>query len=508
MVDKAVLYLRSSKDRSDVSIDAQRRSLMEMAQSRGFVVVGEYTDAVESGKDENRPGFQNLLQDIRSTAESRSWNHIITLDTSRISRRRVLSVIFEEQECKRHGIRVVYKSLPDADPITEMLLKSVLQAMDEWHSLTSKVKGMAGMAENVRQGYRAGGPAPRGYRLQTIETGAIRDGAPVTKTKLIPAEDAIQIRAYLQYRAKGITRRRALQLAQVDIPITTLIGMERNALTYAGHTVWNRHAERDGSKYIGEEKWKSKSEWVIQRNTHDALLSDTEAEAILAMIEAKKRSGGPRTRRIYVLTGLLFTPSGEAWRGDDGFYRLGKGKRIAAHHVEAAIVDHTIHYFQSDEIASAIAQHYRTIATEEKDTQAEKIQAKRRIADIDKKTFRLADLVSQTSAPTALLRQIEVLEAEREQIIASLEAMDMENAAAQAYRNITAKDVQRALSVIVQKLEERDSTAVKDMLVQMIDRVELDPATFEAVITYRVAASDKTGEQMVLTRGFEPLLPT
>ena len=86
--------------------------------------------------------------------------------------------------------------------------------------------------------------------------------------------------------------------------------------------------------------------------------------------------------------------------------------------------------------------------------------------------------------------------------------MDMENAAAQAYRNITAKDVQRALSVIVQTLEERDSAAVKIMLVQMIDRVELDPATFEAVITYRVAASDKTGDQMVLPRGFEPLLPT
>ena len=30
--------------------------------------------------------------------------------------------------------------MPDTDPITNMLLRSILQAMDEWHSLTSKAK--------------------------------------------------------------------------------------------------------------------------------------------------------------------------------------------------------------------------------------------------------------------------------------------------------------------------------------------------------------------------------
>ena len=73
-------------------------------------------------------------------------------------------------------MRVIYRNVPDADPVTEMLLKSILQAMDEWHSLTSRQKGLAGMAENVRQGWRAGGKAPRGYRLEYQATGTIRDG--------------------------------------------------------------------------------------------------------------------------------------------------------------------------------------------------------------------------------------------------------------------------------------------------------------------------------------------
>ena len=46
MMNRAVLYLRSSKDRSDVSIDAQRRELQSLAQARGIIIAGEYSDAV------------------------------------------------------------------------------------------------------------------------------------------------------------------------------------------------------------------------------------------------------------------------------------------------------------------------------------------------------------------------------------------------------------------------------------------------------------------------------
>ena len=55
-------YLRSSKDRIDVSIDAQRRELQLLAKSRNLTIVEEFADAVESGKDANRPGFQNLIR--------------------------------------------------------------------------------------------------------------------------------------------------------------------------------------------------------------------------------------------------------------------------------------------------------------------------------------------------------------------------------------------------------------------------------------------------------------
>lgn len=194
MVTKAALYLRSSKDRSDVSIDAQRRQLQELAAERGYLLTAEFTDVVESGKDEQRPGFQALVAAVRN--KRRGWDALLILDTSRLARRRHISLIFEEVECRKFGVKVIYKSLPDTDPVTEMLLKSILQAMDEWHSLTSKAKGLAGMTENVRQGWRAGGRAPLGYRLEHIETGALREGAPVVKSRLALSDEADKVRKY------------------------------------------------------------------------------------------------------------------------------------------------------------------------------------------------------------------------------------------------------------------------------------------------------------------------
>ncbi|HAO25739.1 MAG TPA: hypothetical protein DCQ49_11745, partial [Methylophaga sp.] len=195
--NRAAVYLRSSKDRSDVSIAAQRRDLNDLATERGLIIVEEFIDAVESGKTENRPGFQSLYVSMKS--RQRGWSTLLLLDTSRLSRRQYISHFFEH-EAEKQGIRIVYKSLPDADPISSMMLKTILQAMDQWHSMISKQKGLAGMAENVKQGFRAGGAAPKGYQLEKIATGAIRDGQAVMKSRLIPGKEADKVSSYLKQR--------------------------------------------------------------------------------------------------------------------------------------------------------------------------------------------------------------------------------------------------------------------------------------------------------------------
>jgi site-specific DNA recombinase len=496
---KAVLYLRSSKDRSDVSIDAQRRALHDLAESRGILILGEYADAVESGKDDDRPSFQSMLRDLR--APRRAWDTVLALDTARIARRRHLALIFEEQECRKHGVRVIYKSVPETDPITEMLLKSILQAMDEWHSLTSKAKGLAGMAENVRQGWRAGGRAPRGYRLENVATGAIRDGAPVTKSRLVLSDEALLVRAYLQARARGISRAQAKADLAFDWPVTTLLHIERNALTYAGHTVWNRHAEKGGA----EGKYRPREEWLIQKDTHEPLITEAEADKILEALESKSTGRRRQAKHPYMLTGMLESPSGERWHADgDGNYRLKKGPRIAASKIDQLVVKQILQDLASDKMVDAALQHYKNLAAREttaddlKNLQAQRI-------NIEGQIEKLVDLIPQTSAPDALLRKIEKLEGELETIAALVSQQQQEAAMAKALKRLTAADVKRTIDTMIRNLDQEDPELLKSKLAGLISKVVIDQENLTATLTY--AIGQQSGDKVASPRGVEPRSP-
>ena len=506
MSNRAVAYLRSSKDRSDISIDAQRRALHEMAAARGLVIVGEYVDAVESGKDDDRPGFQSMLRDLKTT--SREWDAVLALDTSRIARRRIIALIFEEQECKRKGVRVLYRSIPDSDPVTEMLMKSILQAFDEWHSLTSRAKGLAGMAENVRQGWRAGGRAPRGYQLEYVPTGAIREGVPVTKSRLVVSEEAPAVAAYLLARAGGAARGDLIRRLGVTWPVASLVGMEWQALTYAGHTVWNVHAERDGGIAIGGSKRRLRKDWMIQRDTHEALISDRDAETLLSRLEAGRERFARTGAREYLLAGLLVNPAGAAWHGDGGdSYRLGKLKKISSARIEGTVLDRVAQDLQTPESVALIGDAVRRLAGTPHDVK--RIPAiERAIATLTTRIGRVVDLTAKTDDPTPYLRRVTELETEREGLVAELARQRSDVAQGLKMERITDADVRAMLTTLLDEMRAQQEAgavpALRDALAGMIDKVELDVDATRCSIHYRFEAPVKGWVSLASPGGFEP----
>lgn len=485
MSNRAALYLRSSKDRSDVSIDAQRRALHELAVQRGLVVTQEYADAVESGKDEDRPGWLRLLRDIRSPA--RGWEVVLALDTSRIARRRLIALQFE-RDCERNRVRIVYKNLPDADPATDMVIRSVFQAFDEYHSLVSRAKGLAGMRENVRQGWRAGGRAPRGYQLEYHTTGAVRDGQAVQKSRLVPGDEAELVASYLRARAVGEMRGRILARLGADWPIASLNGMEWNALVYAGHTVWNVHAERDGGATKTGERRRPRGDWVVQRDTHEALISDDEAEAILRALETQRATHCRRDAAPYLLAGLLRAPDGAAWSGDSGggFYRLGKGRRIAARRVDDAVMGCVLEDLAADATAARIADAMRAAISEPVDGRA-LAGLERRLAGLAAQIARTVDLAGRMANPDPVLRRVEDLEAERAGVTQRLVEMRRRQAQADAVETIDVSEVRALLRALSAELEEGASTVeVRQALGDLVERVVLDPGTAACRLHYRL----------------------
>jgi site-specific DNA recombinase len=512
MSNRAALYIRSSKDRNDVSLDAQRRGLHELAVLKGLTVVEEFADAVESGKDEDRPGFQSIIRALR--LPNRSWEHVLVLDTSRIARRRHIAQIFEH-ECDKAKIRIHYKNVPDSDPISTMLLKSILQAMDEWHSLTSKAKGLAGMAENVRQGFRAGGRAPKGYRLDYHATGAIRDGQPVLKSKLVPNDDASIVTEYLTARAAGTPRGALVTRMKLDWPVDSLNPMEWQALTYAGHTVWNVHNERTNDGYQGGEKRRPRAEWIITKDTHPALITEEAAEAILSQLASQKTARTRTTDRPYLLTGFLVTPDGQPWHGewdgkmDAALYRVGKGKKISARRVDQVVIDRMICDLQSDEVVNLLVESMRQLVEEPVD--GRKIAGmEKKLDGVTRKIGKLVDLLTEAEGVTidAYKRTIGQAEAERAALADELDALRQRAVRHEAAQSISADDVRRLLRLLANELRDGVETGeiktIKAALGGFIDRIVLDPVSEACAIHCRIATPD-TGFIVASPRGFEPL---
>lgn len=513
MTNRATLYLRSSKDRSDISLDAQRRALHDLAHAKNLAVVDEFSDAVESGKDEDRPGFQALIRALRQS--DRGWEHVLVLDTSRVARRRHIALIFEH-ECDKADIRIHYRNVPDSDPITSMLLKSILQAMDEWHSLTSKAKGMAGMAENVRQGWRAGGRAPRGYKLDYTATGAVREGMPVLKSKLVPNDEAPQVAAYLSGRAAGESRGALIARLGLDWPDSSFNPMEWQALTYAGHTVWNVHNEAmPGGGYRGGEKRKPRSEWLITHDTHPPLISTTEAEAVLARVSRLKTFRTRSSDHVYLLTGLLQAPDGSPWSGEwdkrmnAGLYRLGKGKKISARRIDHTVLESIKQEFQSDSVVERITATMQLLLDDPVD--GRRIAgAEKKLAGQTAKIGKLIDLLAEAddASKPAYKRSISQAEAERANMLHELQQLRQRATLSEDAKAITPNEVRHLVRVLFDNLstsiDDGDLKTIKAALSGLIEKIELDPASEKCTIHYRIASPD-TGFNLASPRGFEPL---
>jgi site-specific DNA recombinase len=492
-----VLYLRSSKDQKDVSIQSQRHELTGIAAGRGLRIVGEYSDVVESGKDWDRPGFQALIKEIRN--QGRGWEVVLTKDTSRVARRRTLALIFEEIECAQNGVEVVYANLPDGgDQATVMVMRTVMQAFDEWHSLNSRDKGLAGMAENVRQGYRAAGFAPTGYKLKRHDIGIVRDGAAITKATLDPDPAAAPaVAAYLQLRAKGIPRTQAARAAGVPFKPPSLVGIEWNALTYAGCTTFGVYSQRTSSgAYKGKRKRRPRPEWMVKEETHPALITRDEAETIISKLEnsdhSKAIAAGRQGASRYLLTGILMTPAGIAWEGNRGAHYYaprgnGKGRYVPVQIIEKVVVDRACSALTSHGLAVALVGSAGQGAPDHGDA-IKGLQ--KRIAELARQIDRCATLALELDDPSPFLRKAEALERERRALVAQQGDLQRETDERKAAQALTVPEMQRMLADAADRLMTAPPEQRKLALRAAIQQVVLDPDTLKCEVEYCISAGD------------------
>lgn len=414
MAKKAVLYLRSSKDRHDVSVESQHRELTEFAKHEGTVIVDEYIDKVESAKTDNRPGFQAMIAEAKSN-ECR-FDTIYCYDTSRFARRQYHAQMYKHL-LKKRGIQILYLKLPKTETILDPIIESLMEAFDEFHSQKSKIDGLRGMRENIEQGWRAGGRAILGYQLDKHIVG-MRDGKPITKSKLVPDPKIFkQVQAYLKGRSKNESRKSLIKRLDLDITYNTLVYIEESALTYAGHTVWNRHNEYVEGSYVGGKKFKDRSEWVIKRDTHEALISDDEANAILNIREQHRRKGKRMRVNDYLLSCMFKCSCGANLDGDGGYYRCHDrcGTRsIKKETLEEAVINVLFEDFLSDQTMKDLRASIEKEIKEREEGSHYQLQAlESELKTSESEISKLVEILPQVQHKRSLLERLDELELTR-----------------------------------------------------------------------------------------------
>ena len=506
MARKAALYLRSSKDRHDVSVDSQGRELRKFAKKSGDIVVAEFSDRVESAKTDDRPGFQAMIAEAKK--RNCQFRAVYCYDTSRFSRRQYHAQLYKHL-LKSLGVELIFLKLPKTDTILDPIIESLMEAFDEFHSQKSKIDGLRGMRENIKQGWRAGGRAILGYKLDKQVVG-MREGKPLTKSKLVPdAKAFVEVQNYLKGRARGESRRDLQAQMTLEVPYSSLVYLEDSALTYAGHTVWNRHKEFVDGAYSGpgNGRYRPREEWEIHRNTHEAAISDEEAEAIFRERDKQKNRQSRYRRNHYLLSCLMKCKCGANVDGDGGYYRCHDRcgiRSIKKETLERAVLGELFDSIFTGKVLADLQAEIRRLFDENQPRQNHLLQQLRKeIKDVDRQIGELAGMLTEVKHRRPLIQRIDALEDERQDL--ELRISDHEQVDRPKLLSMSEDDLDEFADEWRKKLEGGTMDKRKAVFRQLIESATFDGE--ELMLVPNMATLTGTGVRVASPRGFEPLLP-
>lgn len=158
------IYLRLSRDDQNgssesMSISNQRDMLMDYCEERAWKVFDIYIDDGFSGTTFERPGFQRMIEDIKSG----SINVVLTKDLSRLGRNYVMTGQYTDFFFPEHGVRYVaindsYDSDKEDNDIAPF--KNIL---NEMYAKDISKKMRISRALSAKQGKFMGSKPPFGY---------------------------------------------------------------------------------------------------------------------------------------------------------------------------------------------------------------------------------------------------------------------------------------------------------------------------------------------------------
>jgi len=299
------------------SIATQRELITQYCKEHGISICDYYVDDGYSGTNFQRPSFERMLGDI----DSGRVNLVITKDLSRFGRDNIQSGYYIERVFARKNVRYIavddgIDTLQNSNDIL-MPIKNVLNDM---YARDISRKTRAAFNAKAKSGQFIGSRAPFGYRK-----------SPEDKHKLIvdePAAEVIRKIFDLAVQGYGYNRiAKALRAENILNPQayfnqnnpdfypsdywkrpfdwhTTSVRALLNNMAYLGHIVFGKERittinAKNGTKM-------PEDEWIIVRDTHEAIISQEQWDAAHEMLRSRKRENS--NGEVQMFAGLLYCP--------------------------------------------------------------------------------------------------------------------------------------------------------------------------------------------------------
>ena len=299
--DVTALYARLSKDDNLVgdsnSIVHQKEILAKYAKEHGFTNIEFYVDDGFSGTNFNRPDFRRMMAD----AEEGKISTVIVKDMSRFGRDYIMVGYYTEIYFSNLDIRfIAINDNVDSNIQTENDLTPFKNVFNEWYARDTSKKIRAVFKAKGNSGKHLTTNPPFGYKKD-----------PNDKEKwIIDDEAAATVRRIFQmyvdgYRISEIGHK--LTEEKVETPILYYInrGIKTNARSeypeiwdlmsikyilsqtaYAGHTVNFQTAVK--SYKTKKQVNLPRNQWVIFRNTQEAIIDEKTFETVQQMRKVKR----------------------------------------------------------------------------------------------------------------------------------------------------------------------------------------------------------------------------
>jgi len=486
----AVLYLRMSSSKQDKSIPAQRDELTRLAKLKGYSIIREYVDPAVSGDDtERRTGFLKLREDCENGPD---FSIVLCWHEDRFSRNDPLEYGYWLKPIRDSGVILETPTgRVDWESLGGRLLSLIGQEMrhDFLRQLSRNVsRGLLSSARNGRKG--TGGRSPQGLCndperaaivLRMFEEYDKPDGS------LRAVADLLNRKGILSPKGKKWCSTTVRQVLRNRKYCGDYVRFRFRAGKYSAVEDGEIVARRKGAKF-------EEVEPMVVENHHEAIVPRKLFDRVQRKLAGQQKRTAHRTGRQYIFSGLLVCADcGKIMAGTPN--RRGEGRKVYRCHTyqdggssacyrnqltEERLLDPVVGMVKRDVLSEKAIKrlldaYRKRLASRRRVVPADDGRLRKQIDKLDREIDQGLDRVF--SAPDVLVgslyAKLETLKAERDRLLAQLNAAGQPEADSAARDEQKVEEAARVLRDLREAFTGTDEAETRDLLRRMVSKIEL-----------------------------------